>query len=159
VEGKARGDVQQSVSQLFGLGLLKLAAEQQRLGPDDQVTREHHDLKPCLVEREVAEGELPKAGCPCRRGCGPRRGRAGGGGARSPYVWVGRAGQDSLEVVAVVVGEGELRAGVRTFAADDHRERSGQEPRSRLSVISTTCPFCRAEPSWSDPGTQASSGV
>ena len=32
----------------------------------------------------------------------------------------GLVGEDRLEAVSVVVGEGELRAGVRAFASDDH---------------------------------------
>ena len=62
VERESGGDVQQSVAQPFGLGLGELAVEQQRLGPDDQVVREHHDLQPHLVERELLERELGQAG-------------------------------------------------------------------------------------------------
>src|SRR4051812_34332795 len=58
VECEPTGDVQQPVAQPFGLGLGELAVEQQRLGPDDQIVREHHDLQPQLVERERLEREL-----------------------------------------------------------------------------------------------------
>ena len=67
----------------------------------------------------------------------------------------GLVGQDRLEAVPVVVGEGELRAGVRALAAHDHPRPSGQPVRSRWLVISETCPLGRALPSWSSAGTQA----
>ena len=62
VEREPGGDVQQPVAQPLGLGLGELAVEQQRLGPDDQVVREQHDLQPHLVERERLERELRQAG-------------------------------------------------------------------------------------------------
>ena len=62
VKCEAAGDVQQPVAQPLRLGLGKLAVEQQRLGPDDQVVREHDDLQPHLVERERLERELRQAG-------------------------------------------------------------------------------------------------
>src|SRR3954454_5174824 len=46
VERESRGDVQQSVAEPFGLGLGEFAVEQQHLGPDEQVVREHDDLQP-----------------------------------------------------------------------------------------------------------------
>ena len=61
-EREPPGDVQQPVAQPFGLGLGELAVEQQRLGPDEQVVREQHDLQPDLVERERLERELGQAG-------------------------------------------------------------------------------------------------
>jgi hypothetical protein len=61
-EREPRGDVKHSVAQSLRFGLAELAVEQQRLGPDDQVVREHDDLKPHLVERELLERELLKAG-------------------------------------------------------------------------------------------------
>src|SRR4051812_19636889 len=61
VECEPTGDVQQPVAQPFGLGLGELAVEQQRLGPDDQIVREQHDLQPQLVERERLERELRQA--------------------------------------------------------------------------------------------------
>ena len=62
VEREPSGDVQQSVAQPFGLGFGELAVEQQRLGPDEQVVREHDDLQPRLVERERLERGLRQAG-------------------------------------------------------------------------------------------------
>jgi hypothetical protein len=43
-EREAAGDVQQPVADALGLGLGQLSGEGERLGPDEQVVREHHDL-------------------------------------------------------------------------------------------------------------------
>ena len=56
------GDVQQPVADPLGLGFGELAVEHERLGPDDQVAREHHDLGPHFVERELLEREFGQAG-------------------------------------------------------------------------------------------------
>jgi hypothetical protein len=61
-EREPASDVQQPVAQPFGLGLGQLPVEDERLGPDDQVVREQHDLQPHLVERELLERELRQAG-------------------------------------------------------------------------------------------------
>ena len=130
------------------------------MGPDDQVVREHHDLQPHLVERERLERELAPGRCPCRRGCGPRRGRAGGDDARGPRcrgsVWSVRIAWKRYPSWSVndscAPGCGRSR---RTIT----RDPSGQVESSRRSVISTTSPFSRSVPSWSSAGTQASSGV
>ncbi len=57
-EREPAGDVQQLVAQSLGLGLGEFSGEGECLGPDDQVVREHHDLQPYLVERELFEREL-----------------------------------------------------------------------------------------------------
>src|ERR1019366_7250026 len=62
VEREPGCDMHQSISQLFRFGFGELAVKAEGLGPDDQVVREHHDLKPHLVQREVFERELLKAG-------------------------------------------------------------------------------------------------
>ena len=60
----------------------------------------------------------------------------------------GLVGEDRLEAVSLVVGEGQLRAGVRALAPDDHpRATAASWLRSRCSVISQTCPFGRPCPS------------
>ena len=48
-------------------------------------------------------------------------------------VGIGLVGQDRLETVPVVVGEGELRAGVRMLAADDHARTVG--PTGQVEVF------------------------
>ena len=60
---------------------------------------------------------------------------------------VGLVGQDRLEAVSVVVGERQLRAGMRRFRRTITREPVGQDHSSTRSVISTTCPFSRSDPS------------
>lgn len=54
--------VQQPVAQPFGFGVGEVAVEHQRLGPDDQVVREHDDLEPHLVERGFPERKLGQSG-------------------------------------------------------------------------------------------------
>ena len=56
------GDVQEPVTQALGLGFGELSVEHERLGPDEQLVREHHDLQPHFVERERLERELRQAG-------------------------------------------------------------------------------------------------
>jgi hypothetical protein len=60
-ERQSAGDVEKPVAQSFRFGFGELAVQQQRLGPDDQVVREHHDLEPHLVERKLPERELGQA--------------------------------------------------------------------------------------------------
>ena len=52
------GGAQQRVAHRRGLGLLKLAVEQQCFSPGDRVVRKSHELKSHLVERQLAEQEL-----------------------------------------------------------------------------------------------------
>ena len=61
-EREPAGDVQQPVADSLGFGLGQFPVEDERLGPDDQVVREHHDLQPDLVERERLERELGQSG-------------------------------------------------------------------------------------------------
>jgi hypothetical protein len=117
-ERESGGEVEQPVAQSFGLSVGELALEHQRLGPDDQVVREPHDLQPHLIERELLERELGPVSLSSRIRSSTR--------ARSAVptldhrdVLVGLVGEDRLEAVAVVVGERELRAVVRALAGDD----------------------------------------
>ncbi len=48
-------------SRSLGLDLCEVSGKDECLGPDDRVVREHHDLQPYLVERELFERELGKA--------------------------------------------------------------------------------------------------
>src|SRR3954468_13480754 len=120
VECEPTGDVQQPVAQPFGLGLRELAVEQQRLGPDDQIVREQHDLQPQLVERERLERELRKARVLVVADAVLDMGALAVAALDDRGVLVGLVGEDRLEAEAVVVGEGKLRAGVRALAPNDH---------------------------------------
>lgn len=62
VKDEAAGDVQQPVAQALGLGGRQLAAEQQPLGPGDQVMGEAHELQPDAVVLEVSERQVAQAG-------------------------------------------------------------------------------------------------
>ena len=121
VAGDARGDVQESVAEPFwfpaacrGLG------QQESLCPGDQVLAREHELEPDRVGREGAERRLRR----------PLFGAADRVlDARTATVDLleprdapaGLVGDEDLEAVPVVIGEGELRAGVRPFAADRAR--------------------------------------
>ena len=145
VEREPAGDVQQPVAQPLGLGFGELAVEQQRLGPDDQVVREQHDLKPHLVERERLERELRQAGVLVVADAVLDVRVLAVAALDDGDVLVGLVGEDRLEAVAVVVGERQLRAGVRALAAHDQpASPRGQADRSTLSVISATSPFSRS---------------
>ena len=158
-EREPGADVQQPVAQPFRFGFGELAFEHERLGPDDQIVGEHHDLQPHLVERERFERELRQAGVFVVADAVLDPGALAVTALEHGDVRVGLVGQDRLEAVSVVVGERQLRAGVRTLPANDQPEPSGQVQRSRRSVISATWPFSRSDPSWSSAAIQALSGV
>ena len=61
-EREPGGDVQEPVADSLRLGRRQFAVERERLGPDDQVVREQHDLQPHLVELKFLERELGQAG-------------------------------------------------------------------------------------------------
>jgi len=146
VEREASCDVQEPVAQAFGFGLGELAGEQQPLGPGDQVVREAPDLEPHLVVFEGPEREVPQAGVFVVADVVLDAG--------APAVITlelgdraGLVGEDRLEAITVVVGEGELRAGCARSRRTMTRVPCGQRARSRCSVISQTSPFERACPS------------
>jgi hypothetical protein len=120
VERESGGDVQQLVAQPFRFGFGELAVDYECLGPDDQVVCEEHDLQPYLVERELLERELLKAGVLVVADAVLDARALAVAALEDVDVVVGLVGQDRLEAISVVVGEGELRAGVRTLAPDDH---------------------------------------
>jgi hypothetical protein len=146
-EREPAGDVQQLVAQPLGLGLGELAVQQQCLGSDDQVMRQEHDLKPHLVECELFERELGQAGVFVGADAVLDPGVLAVAALEHRDVLVAPVSEDRLEAVAVVVGEGELRAGCGRSRRTISRDPSGQLERSTRSVISETCPFSRAEPS------------
>ena len=118
-EREPPGDMQQPVADPFGLGLGELAVESERLGPDDQVVREHHDLQPHLVERELFERELGQAGVLVVTDAVLDMRVLAVTALDDGDVLVGLVGQDRLEAIAIMVGERQLRAGVRALAPDD----------------------------------------
>jgi hypothetical protein len=118
-EREAAGDVEELVAQALGLGLGELVVEHEGLGPDDQVVREHHDLQPHLVELKLFERELGEAGVLLVADPVLDMGVLAVAALDLGEVGVGLVGEDGLEAVAVMVGERELRAGVRALAPDD----------------------------------------
>ena len=133
MKGEAGGDVQQPVAQALGLAARELAGQQQALGPDEQVVRDADEHQPDAVVLEVAERHVAQAGvlvvADVRFGV-----RALALAALEDLdVGVGLVGQDGLEAMAVMVGEGQLRAGMRALAADDH-PRPGR-PGGQIQVV------------------------
>ena len=158
-ERELASDVKELVAEPLGFGLGELAVERQGLGPYDQVVREHHDLQPHLVQRELLERELLKAGVLVVADAVLDVRVLAVATLDVGDVLVGLVGQDRLEAVAVMVGERELRAGVRALAPDDQPDPVAQADRSTVSVIPATSPLSRMVPSWSSAGTQASSRI
>jgi hypothetical protein len=120
VEREAAGDVQQPVAQRLRFSGGELALKTERLGPDDQVVGEQHELDPHLVHRECFEWQFGQAGVFVIADAVLDPGAL----AVAPFdhrdVGVGLVGEDCLEAVAVQVAKGQLRAGVRSFAPHDH---------------------------------------
>ena len=81
--------------------------------------REHHDLEPHLVERELLEWELREAGVLVVADAVLDPGALSVMSLQDGDVRVGLVGQDRLEAVSVVVSERQLRAGVWTLTTND----------------------------------------
>jgi hypothetical protein len=69
-------------------------------------------------------------------------------------VRFGLVGERRLEALAVMVGEGQLRAGMRRSRPTITLEPCVHVLRSTRSVISATCPFSRSLPSAASTQTQ-----
>jgi len=119
VEGEPRGEVQETVAQPRRFAAGELALEQERLGPGDQVVGCQHELEPDRVHLEVAEGEVLEAGVLIVADVVLDAGALAMAALQGGDVGLGLVGQEDPEAVAVVIGEGELRAGVGALAADD----------------------------------------
>jgi hypothetical protein len=132
-EREPPGDVQQPVAQPLGLGLGQVSVEHERLGPDDQVVREHHDLQPHLVQSELLERELGKPGVLVVTDPVLDVGVLAVAALHDGDVGVGLVGEDRLEAVAVVVGEGQLRSRVRTLTSDDQAGSLG--PTGQIDLV------------------------
>jgi len=132
VEREASGDVQEAVAQAFGFGLGEFVGQQQLLGPNDQVVREAHDLEPHLVVFKGAERQVAQPGFFVVADVVLD--------ARAAAVITLKAGdiaglvcEDRLEAMPVVVGERELRAGVRALASEDHPR--ARRPAAQVEVL------------------------
>lgn len=129
-----------SRAQALGLRTGELAPrEEEPLRPDEQVLACEHELEPGGVGLEGAEGEvkaalLAAADAVLGRGAGAVE-LLEAGDARALLV-----GEEDLEAVAVVIGEGELGAGVGALAAADGARplRPGRKIESKLGH---PCPF------------------
>ena len=120
VAGEPAGDVQQSVAQPFWFAAGELAGEQQPLRPGEQVLGGEDELEPGGVRLEGAEGEVLEAGVFAaadpvldERVLAVELFEPG-----DPFALL--VGDEDLEAVPVMVGEGELRAGVCALTTHDH---------------------------------------
>jgi hypothetical protein len=78
-----------------------------------------HELQPHLVHGEVFERELGHAGVLVVADLVLDAGTLALAALEHGDVGVGLVGEECLEAVAIVVGEGQLRAGMRALAAAD----------------------------------------
>src|SRR3954465_6911794 len=147
VECEPTGDVQQPVAQPFGLGLGELAVEQQRLGPDDQIVREQHDLQPQLVERERLERELRKARVLVVADAVLDMGALAVAALDDRGVLVGLSVRIAWKRKPSWSVKESCAPGCGRSRRTITREPCGQGLSSTLSVISETSPFSRSLPS------------
>ena len=89
------------------------------MGPGDQIVREADDQQPHLVVVKVAERQVAQASVLVVADVVLDAG-AGAVIALELGDRAGLVGEDRLEAMPVVIGKGELRAGMRAFAPDDH---------------------------------------
>ena len=157
--GEAGGDVQQAVAEAFRLAAAKLTVQQQGLCPGDRVLADQDQLQPCLVGGEVAEGEVAQPGVFGRSDAVFDAGAVAVAQLEGGDVCVWLVGDEDLEAVAVVVGEGELGAGVGPLAAADHACRLGPAGRGRVERELHTQAPSRTSPLGSTAGVQAASGI
>ena len=146
-EREPRGDVQQLVAHPFLFGYSELAIQNESLSPDDQVVRQHHDLHQHFVHREPLERQLEKAGVLVVADAVLDACALTVTALQNGDVGVELVGEDRLEAVSVVVGERQLRAVCARSRRTITRAPVGQNDSSTRSVISTTCPFSRSDPS------------
>ena len=111
--------MQQPVAERFRFADRELTGEAQTLGPRDQVLGDQGQLEPHGVEVELAEREVLKPGL--FRAADQVLGVTAAAVQTLDLDHVaGEVGERRLEAVSLVVGELQLRAGVRPLAADDH---------------------------------------
>ncbi len=118
VEDQAAGGVEQAVAQRLGFADGELAVEGEALGPGDEVWGDERELEPDGVVVEVAERQILQpgllGGTDAILGVG-----AGAMQALELDRVTGQIGQGGQEAVTVVIGEAQLRAGMRALATDD----------------------------------------
>jgi hypothetical protein len=110
------------IAKRFRLADREFALKAQALGPGEQVLRDQRQLEPDGVEVELAEREVLKADL--LRAADQVLGITSAAVQPLDLDHVaGEVGERRLEAVSLVIGELQLRAGVRALAGDDHRDR------------------------------------
>ena len=125
MEGEAACGVQEPVAQALGFAARELAVEAERLAAEEELLGAEHELEPDGVGVEVAEGEVGQAAVlggadAVLDTCAGAMGALQDGDLGAVLV-----GEDRLETVAVMVGEAQLRAGMRALPTNDHPGISG----------------------------------
>src|SRR4051812_19043379 len=118
----ASGDGQEPEAEAFGFPApCGLVVPGERLGPDQQISCEGDDLQPDLILSEAVEGQVPQTGV-----LQPADPVLGAGALAVPDLERGQrpagaagVGGKAGDPPALVVGQPQLRAGVRAFAAGD----------------------------------------
>lgn len=141
------GDVQQPLAQPLRLRPRELALEAERRRVGEQVLGHEHELEPDRVRLELAEGQVREAAL--ARAADrvlDARVRAVAGLERG-YVASVLVGDQALEAVALVIGEGELRAGCGRSRRQISRVPAGHSGNETTSVSSATQAPSRSSPS------------
>ena len=104
----------------------------QRRGKVEQVLGGEHQFQPDLVGRELTEGDAAQSGVLAAADAVLDAGMATMAGLELGQVVLVLVGDSDLETEALVIGEGELSARVRTFASADGPGPFG--PRRQVEV-------------------------
>jgi len=97
---------------------------------------DQHERQPHLVVLEVAEGQVLQAGVLVVADVVLDASASAVATLKDGDVAGGLVGEDRLEAIAVMVGEGELRAGVRRLP-DDHAR--ALRPSGEIKVLGDLC--------------------
>lgn len=118
--GEAGGNVQQSVVMFLGFGSGQFAIQQKDSGPGEEIDRCEAEFEPGGVDVEMAGGDASEASGLTAPDVVPDGGVSALADLKEPCgaaAGVGGIGQECLMVQArVVVEQGQLGAGVRSFA-------------------------------------------
>lgn len=115
----AAGDVEESMAERLGFPGARLAVQAEALEEGEQVLGGEHELQPDLVGSELAEGEAAQPGVLAAADAVLGASAAAMAGLELGQVGVVLVGDEDLEAEALVIGEGELSAGMGSFAAAD----------------------------------------